>query len=128
MIRLLTQREAAVWLSLSERTGFTLLAVVLSLRLSQARMFRDCQVMKSDRADEFNFGDETPRGQDPGEVVVAERVLAAVTPETICACMSSLSNPRILRTWDSRSTAWESATSFDKVYVENQPRYGVIER
>jgi hypothetical protein len=67
MIRLLMQREAAVWLSLSEGPASPYWPWSC-LCGCQARMFRGCQGMKSDHADEFNFEDETPRGQDPGEV------------------------------------------------------------
>jgi hypothetical protein len=68
MTRLLTQREAAVWLSLSERTGFALLAVVLSSSRQAAGFFiedptqrrgshRKCAVLQVRCSYDFKFAD-----------------------------------------------------------------------
>jgi hypothetical protein len=68
MARLLTQREAAVWLGLSERTGFALLAVVLSSSRQAAAFFiedptwrrgshRKCSVVQARFGYEFKFAD-----------------------------------------------------------------------
>jgi hypothetical protein len=72
MFRLLTQREAAVWLGLSERTGFVLLAVVLSSSKQADGFFiedptqrrgshRKCAVLRARCGYDFKFADRACR-------------------------------------------------------------------